>query len=139
MSRLNLISPFDYSISLIAIVSQSKGYNLAWNINKALGFEFEKTEEDWKIGNAVGNVRFFPSYIYVNEITETEHRLIKNLSAEGYLIPERKESDYFWLLNKKLQVQDEQWIISELNKLSVITKAYPLELKSLKSKENLMF
>lgn len=138
MSRLNLESNFDFNISLIGIVSPSKAYHLAWNINKDLGFDFEKTE-DWKVGSLEKANRFFISYIFVNSITETEHRIIKNQSSEGYLIPERKESDYFWLLNKRLQIQDEQWIILELNKLPIITKAFSLEFKTLKSKENLIF
>lgn len=138
MSRFNLNAAYDFNLTLLGIVSSLRDYRLCWYINRELGFNFVKAP-DLEITTLEKESRFFSVYIHINEITETEHRIIKNKGMEGVLIPERKETDFFWLINKRLPEQDEAWIVRELNHIEIIQKAFTIEFPKLKSKEFLIF
>lgn len=137
MGKINLNAVYDFNLTLIGIVSAARDYRLCWFLNNAFLLGFVKNN-DLEFDAGEQGMRYFSIYTHIDTHTETEYHFIRNKGTEGYLIPERKETDYFWLINRRLPENEELKIINTLNKLEVVQAAYSIELKKLKSRENLI-
>ena len=81
MKKNKLIANFDFDFSLLAIVSQLKEYKLAWIINRELGINLVKQEDE--VFQFLGDKKLVIS----NYLYQAEHsniRLIFNRSTEDY-------------------------------------------------------
>ncbi len=81
----------------------------------------------------------FSIYHYQWETTETDFYFIANKGSEGYLIPEMREVDYFFMIKNFIDDTDLNTIISTLNRIPEIMAAVKIDPKKIKSRENLLF
>lgn len=139
--------------SLIGIHASEEDYKLAFLINKQLKIQFKKHKLalDFKNSNAE-----YPFFEFEDDLHLIDHYLInnksitldselnsglfnENLSSISYLIPEKKEVDYFYKIqgcnNPKLLNR----ILTELKKINQIITCYLIDPNTLKSKKNLIF
>ena len=79
--------------AVLGIGSHVKGYKLCWHLNKKLQIELEK-EEEKKEGL---------KYTYFDRLLKTEYNLFFNQIKKGYLLPEKKNINYF------LQIRNPFW------------------------------
>ncbi|MBC2838061.1 IPExxxVDY family protein [Robiginitalea sp. SC105] len=140
----------DTSFGLFAIHSQLEDYALAYALNQACGIKLRRLPDDLELDQQV----YFPLFQYKDEANQREWTLARNSgistgsgTAAGlfpdepshrkhFLIPEKKEVDFFL----KLEGEDaEQNLVSSLLSISKIITAYRLEASKLKSKQNLIF
>ncbi len=140
----------DASFGLFAIHSQLEDFALAYALNQACAIRLRRMPHDLELDRNV----FFPLYQWKDETHQREWTLVGNMgmstgsgTAAGlfpdepsrkrhYLIPEKKEVDYFL----KLEGEDtEQKLVASLLSVSRIITAYRLEASELKSKQNLIF
>lgn len=139
----------DVSFGLFAIHSQLEDHSLAYALNKACGFNLSRLANDLELGKSA----VFPVY-YWNDIPHfREWSLFKNkvealstVSGSGlfsdvtsqrrfYLIPEKKEIDYFLKVEGD---ENPQGIVEKILKIPRLVTAYQLESSILKSKHNLI-
>ncbi|EAR16738.1 MULTISPECIES: IPExxxVDY family protein [Robiginitalea] len=140
----------DTTFGLFAIHSQLEDYALAYALNQACSIKLRRLREDLELDRQVN----FPLFQYKDEANQREWTLVRNSGistgagpAAGlfpdepshrrhYLIPEKKEVDYFL----KLDGEDgEQKLVARLLSVEKIITAYRLEASELKSKQNLIF
>ncbi|MDF3077890.1 MAG: IPExxxVDY family protein [Sphingobacteriaceae bacterium] len=139
MNKQTLKYELDYDFVLIAITTPLKDYRLCYTINKQLLIQFYRTDElQLQFGLADAPV-YFSKFYYKADQGETEFFLLSNKGAEGYLIPEMKEADYFILIHNYIDKEDLEQLITGLNQISEVLAAIEVDPRRLKSKENLIF
>lgn len=93
---------------------------------------------DLQLGDDNTEEIFFSTFYCFLEEGEIELHLLANKGDNGFLIPEKKEVDYFLKINK-LPRGEEQRIVQTLKNLPGIQAVISLNPESLKSKINLVF
>ncbi|SHI97145.1 IPExxxVDY family protein [Aquimarina spongiae] len=160
VQRLVLDAITDDEYELIAIHCSLASYRLAFLLNKHLGLQLFRKEEDvnFEYDNLVAS---FPIYQYEDHFKYNTYHLFANQfrtnivsqnpantglfeTAEEtyvtkYLIPELKNVDYFLKIETEATTFLSKPMLSDMLGISQIVTAYPVEHKELKSKNNLIF
>lgn len=139
MAKFILEDEAYYDFKLLGISSHVKNYRLCWTVNKALGLDLMKMDEEIIVRPLRSDRPIsFSVYYCFDEETEVEFELISNRHEEGFLIPEMKSADYF------LKISD--WhadpmseLIQKLRKESLVNMAFEVDLDTLRSKQNLVY
>ena len=79
------------------------------------------------------------SYIFIDDEYDNEYNLLTNRSSMGYLIPEKAQADYLLMIkdeNYPISITD---VINNLKEITFVLTAFEIEVRSLKSKDNLIF
>jgi len=129
----------DLDFVLIAITSSLKDYRLCFLINRALNFNFAKTD-DLEIDLLHGSDKaYFSLYKHTPEDSETDFFFISNKGTEGYLIPEMNKTDYLLMIKNYIDENELENTITGLNRIPEIVAAVKVDPKKIKSRENLLF
>ncbi len=125
---------------LIAITSAQKDYRICYLVNKYLGFGFVRMPDlEVNIYPNSAQAVHFSIFEYYWEASETSFYFIANRGADGLLIPEMREADYFLMIKNYIDDTDLNDIINGLNKIPEIVAAIKIDPKKIKSRENLLF
>jgi hypothetical protein len=140
----------DVSFGLFAIHCQLEDHSLAFALNSACGFKLSRTRNDLELDSRV----LFPVFYWKDELNFRTWTLFKNQGSSTvnafesglfseqtselrhYLIPEKKEVDYFLKIEGEIHPSG---VLEKLLKIPRIITAYHLESSALKSKYNLIF
>jgi len=129
----------DLDFELIAITSSLKDYRLCFLINRALNFDFAKTD-DLQLDLLPGPGKaFFSFYKYNQGDNGAEFFLISNKGTEGYLIPEMNKTDYLLMIKNYIDENELEELVTGLNRVPEIVAAVKVDPKKIKSRENLLF
>ncbi|GAB3915414.1 IPExxxVDY family protein [Mucilaginibacter boryungensis] len=140
MNKKLLKFEIDLDFVLIAITSAQKDYRLCYLVNKYLHFNFVRVDDlEVNIYPTSAQAVPFSMYEYYWEASETSFYLIANRGADGLLIPEMREADYFLMIKNYIDDQDLNDIINGLNKIPEVVAAIKIDPKKIKSRENLLF
>jgi hypothetical protein len=127
-----------YDFILIGIVSTFRDFRICRDINTVLEIELERAN-DYTITDSKRNTEIgFSFFEYLTE-QEDQYFVISNKGEEGLLIPERKQLDYFLLIKPGMTPIDTTEIIKKLQSVSGFQGIFPLDVRTLKSKGNLLF
>ena len=139
LNRKTLKFEIDLDFVLIAITTSLKDYRICCLINKYLNFNFSKSA-DLEVDILQGSEPvFFSLYQYHWEASETDFYFIANKGSDGYLIPEMKKADYFFMIKNYIDSDDLDKLLTTLNKIPEIVAAVKIDPKKIKSRENLLF
>jgi hypothetical protein len=129
----------DYDYEMIGICSHHSDYRIVWEINDQLEFQLFKNTELFKIWNTKGELQSEHPYYLFNDIENyTSFFFITNKQNNEFLIPEKKQIDYFiFILNN--QIYPLQQIIDKLKNLNTIIAAYSFEPVEINSTKHLVF
>jgi hypothetical protein len=129
----------DYDYEMIGICSHHSDYRIVWEINDQLEFQLFKNTELFKIWNTKGELQSEHPYYLFNDIENyTSFFLITNKQNNEFLIPEKKQIDYFiFILNN--QIYRLQQIIDKIKNLNTIIAAYSFEPVEINSTKHLVF
>lgn len=123
MKIKKLILKDDYykpEFAVFGISSHAKAYMLCWNINKSLKINFEKVKDQ-----IIGNKMSFSRYNYTAE-DGVQYDLITNRSKHGYLIPDKKSVNYFFIVNTQKKRKKKEFI-DKLNKNKEVLFIFELD------------
>ena len=113
---------------------------MCYLVNKYLHFNFVRVDDlEVNIYPTSAQAVPFSMYEYYWEASETSFYLIANRGADGLLIPEMREADYFLMIKNYIDDQDLNDIINGLNKIQEVVAAIKIDPKKIKSRENLLF
>ncbi|MEY4595518.1 MAG: hypothetical protein RIQ47_1928 [Bacteroidota bacterium] len=127
-----------YDFILIGIVSTFRDFRICRDINSALELDLQRAN-DYTITDAKRNAEIgFSFFEYFTE-QEDQYFVITNKGEEGLLIPERKQLDYFLLIKPGMTPIDASDIIKKLQTVSGFQGIFPIDVRTLKSKGNLLF
>jgi hypothetical protein len=129
----------EFDFDMIGVCSHHSDYRLVWNINKKIGLQLAKSNEDYVIMNKKGEVvSNYSMYEYKDEIDRLTYYLIKNKNHGNYLIPEKPTIDYFLFLHDNYAVNAKQ-LISELKAVPSVLGVYDFDPYDIESAENIVF
>ena len=109
-------------MTVLAINSHVKGYNLCWHINKKLCTNFIKTEifiEENKESFSAFEVEYENKKI----------TLVNNKSKKGILMPEKKNVDFFIIVEPEIKNAAKEEFISKLREISKILLIFEVDLE----------
>lgn len=140
MKRSKLLIDYEYDFTLLALLSPMREYKLAWYINQLLHIRLVKEKDiEFSFTNQ-------PDLCISNYIFATEHsvlRLLRNRSVreeeQAFLLPELKQFDYLIVLQGGGDFFEQMDLPAVLQKIPTVEYVKPIDVETLKSKENLIF
>lgn len=158
MAKHTLEIEFDYDFVLIGISSHEKDYRLCWTINNALNLQLTKQESLEIKGKKQTTPSFFSFFLFEKQDDFIDYAIIANLSESKtveqttstlfdaldesdneYLIPEQKQMNYFFLIRGEIENEEVNEIIKQIKEIENVQTAVRIDVKSLRSKQNLIF
>jgi hypothetical protein len=128
----------DYDYDMVGICSHHNDYRIVWGLNELLDIQLIKSEENFKISNVKGILSEHPFYEYIDEENYMSIFLLKNKYLGKYLIPEKKQIDYFiFLLNNSCYSIEK--FMEQIKQLPTIMAAFSFDPTELSSTENIVF
>ena len=137
-TKLRTYQEFDFK--LWGIISNAKGYRLAWEINQIFNINLLKRPDiniDFinQDNLSITNFKYEKENSKLILLTNKDQR---NQSMTTYLLPELHRFDYlFWV--KTYDAFDIIDLMNKMKKSSVVQYLIQLDLGKLKSRENLLF
>tara|TARA_A100001037_G_scaffold40582_1_gene31691 strand:+ start:12573 stop:12995 length:423 start_codon:yes stop_codon:yes gene_type:complete len=125
--KVKKLSPYNYheedlEFAVLAINTHSKGYKLCWNINKKLNWDLKKIKDHTTKENT-----YFTRYGYETE--DYEYELMANQSSSGYLLPSKKNVNFFLKITSPFCNKKKQEIAKSFQKIPEVLLVFGLELK----------
>lgn len=158
MAKHTLEIEFDYDFVLIGISSHEKDYRLCWTINNTLNLQLTKQESLEIKGKKQTTPSFFSFFLFEKQDDFIDYAIIANLSESKtveqttstlfdaldesdneYLIPEQKQMNYFFLIRGEIENEEVNEIIQQIKEIENVQTAVRIDVKSLRSKQNLIF
>ena len=109
-------------MTVLAVNSHVKGYNLCWHINKKLCINFIKKEIF--IGENKESLSAFEVEYENKKIT-----LVNNRSKKRILVPEKKNVDFFIIVEPEIMKTAKEEFISKLREISKILLIFEVDLE----------
>ena len=109
-------------MTVLAVNSHIKGYSLCWHINKKLCINFIKKEIF--IGENKESLSAFEVDYENKKIT-----LVNNRSKKGVLVPEKKNVDFFIIVEPEILNAAKEEFISKLREISKILLIFEVDLE----------
>jgi hypothetical protein len=137
IKKLSIDDDFDFS--LVGISSHSKDYRLCWSLNTALGTTFVK-KEDLKVELIKSfELSLFSFYEFEDEENFNKQYIIANNGSSGFLLPEHRNLDYFWMVKGNFTKQNMRELLEKLSNVDAVITCLEIDVNLLKSKQNLIF
>ncbi len=160
MAKHTLEIEFDYDFVLIGISSHEKDYRICWTLNNALNLQLAKQESLEIKGKKQTTPSFFSFFLFEKQDEFIDYAVIANLSESKtveqttntlfgsldenesdneYLIPEQKQMNYFFVIRGEIENEEVNEIIQQIKEIENVQTAVRIDVKSLRSKQNLIF
>jgi hypothetical protein len=123
-----------YDFDLIGISCHLKDYELCWNINKALGFNFKKHDKELEI-TVKKVLSKHPIFTFALEDGLISYSLIKNRTT-GVLVAEQPNADYFLKIEGEANTNQ---LMEQLKTVNNINTCFKVDVNTLKSKDHFLF
>lgn len=158
--KLDFDDEMDESFELLAIHCSEEEYKLAYLLNFHLGIRLARRRTDLDFTTEVGLIAF-PIYDFEDTHQHSCYHLVANKchsveksfhgagdlfglepfekSNTHYLFPEFKKVDYFLKVYSDFESLSLREIISRINQIKEVISAYTIDLREIKSKNNLIF
>ncbi|RAJ10432.1 hypothetical protein LX64_00034 [Chitinophaga skermanii] len=135
-----LVEDFFDATYLVGLVSSARDFQLVWQINRELGYNF-RVNNSLEVNLAKNNRQFFFTVYEFQEHTKSvSHYFYNNHCQAEFLLPDLKNIDYLWLVKGNYyQKSDIIKLVDQLRKLGLIQLVTIVETKELKHKMNLIF
>lgn len=121
--KLSNVKPTNQKRIVFGISSHENDYRISWAINKALNFNFVKTN-DFEINKETAFYKKFPVYTFVDEHSFFIYKLIANSSEKGFLIGKLSTIDYFLTITGEAGFIDTTNFLNRLKKTNIILAVY---------------
>jgi len=137
--RQTLHTEIDLHIKLMGICSQEFDYKLCFMINKELNIDLLRIE-DIEIFFPKLNIKgSYATYHYEDEEMMLDYKLVANYHPAGNLIPEAEKYDYLLIMSGEVDYIEETTIKKALRNIESVIFTSEINVKELKSKNNLIF
>jgi len=139
MTRYLLEEDISFSFNLIGISSHYHDYRLCWAINKSLDFKLERADNEIIVHERNNKeLLAFPTFYFICPESDVMFELIANRNADGFLIPEMKQADFFLKFDDFYTGAISE-LIQKLRTISMVNMAFQVDPENLRSKYNLIY
>ena len=122
----------DLDLTVFAINSHVKDYNLCWQINKILDLELKKNK-----GATTSQKETFSCFEFMVE--EQKILLVQNKSKKGFLLSEKKRIDYFLVFEPAINLDNRKEFLLKLSESSKILLIFEIDLEKEPQAHRLIF
>lgn len=136
MKKIVLTDYIDYDFVLIGICSQEEDFRLCWLLNQEFGHDFERIDDLEIVNPRPARFSVFLSQDLDNDL---DYYLIANRHPAVILVPEQQKTDYFLKITGETEMVDPEEVVRALRAMPSVIAAFPVNVKDLKSKENIIF
>jgi hypothetical protein len=135
-----LVEDFFDETFLVGIASSARDYQLCWQLNRQLHFDF-RVNNSLEIKLTKGPRSFyFPIFDFMEPTKTVEHYLYNNHCKGEFLLPELKHIHYIWLIKGNYYQQDDiKKLIELLRYVEMVQLVSLLDARDIKNKMNLIF
>ena len=142
MSKSKLHVHYDFDFSLYALNTNVKPHKIAWYLNTQEGFSFNRQDElsiEFNQSKKINIVH------YLHEDEYSKFRILKNRaesvedSYDAFLLPEMKQFDYLIMLENESSTFNENVFNNKIKQIPFVQFVIKVDLKTLKSRDNLIF
>ena len=135
-----LLEDFFEATHLIGIVSSARDYQLCWQLNRDLHFNF-RVNNSLEINLTKNQRAFYFSVFEFEEPTKSAaHYFYNNHCQAEFLLPELKNIDFLWLVKGDYyQLEDVKKLIEQLRQVELVQLVSLLDLREINNKVNLIF
>lgn len=140
MKKSKLIIEYDYDFQLAGIISTSKGYKLAWDINKKLGVHLVR-QPDLAVGYKNEQEKFYSFYAFdtrINRLKLFKNKPVDYETGKYFLVPEFPRFDFI-ILTASEEPEFSTMVLQGIKQIQSVELITPIPLASLKSKSNFIF
>jgi len=127
---------------LMGIVAPIKDYQLSWQLNQILGFDF-RINNDFEIQLTKKQRKYFFSiYEYHVPSSSITHYLYNNQFDGEYLLPEFKHLDFLWLIKgdgEMIGYDEVAALIQSIKTLPGVQLVNEMTNEKIKNKQHLIF
>ncbi len=127
---------------LIGIVAPIKDYQLCWNLNQLLNFDF-RVNHDIEIQKRNKNRNYYFSiFQYQIPTTSITHYLYNNQFDGEFLLPEFKHLDFLWLIKgdgEIIEKEEANVLIQSMRALPGVQLVTEMTHEKIKNKQYLIF
>ena len=136
----DLADDFFEDTRLIGIVAPIKDYQLCWNLNQLMRFDF-RVNNEIEIQLFKRNRHYFFEIFEYHEPNRTLIHYLYNNQFDGeYLLPEFKHLDFLWLLKgDAVEAEYLQELLSNIKSINGVQLAQELTNEKFKNKGHLIF
>jgi hypothetical protein len=134
--KLKLESSYDNDFTLIGVVSHLRDYRLIWSINEKLHLHLIKMDDLKIIQDKKNKLTSFSLFYYNDPNTFKSYYCISNISDEGPLFIEHKQTNYFLLIKGKVNLDLRNEIIKNINAITNVLNVHQVQLSSIKNIDN---
>lgn len=141
-------------VSLIALYSSVEIFRVIYHLNRVLEMRLERTKKDIDFITA-DSISNYPLYHFYDENMDADYYVVANKarikptasekpeslfkthsSYTTYLIPERKNVDYFFKIERRFQIND---LLKKIKEIRQISAVHQEDISRIKSYKNLIF
>jgi hypothetical protein len=135
-----LLEDFFESTHILGIVSSARDYQICWQINNYMHFDF-RVNNSLEINLSKNSRAFYFSVFEFEEPTKSSaHYFYNNHCQAELLLPELKNIDYLWMVKGDYyQLQDVKKLIEQLRHVELVQLVSLLDIREIKNKMNLIF
>lgn len=134
--QLNYNEGLDFSI--LGIVSFDKDYRFIWNINETLGTNFTRVEDHIAIHKKTKTEQSFSNYIYEDNNSYIQYRILMNKGHSGYLLDSLKNIDFLLLIKGEEHERELSLLKNKIQKIENVQAVFKLDPEDLKNPERLL-
>ena len=135
--RTTLRVELDLDFSLAAIVCPLRDYRMAWQLNQNFRMQLRRIEDMEVEGRRVG-LSWFSRYCCESALDKSRIWLISNRSGGEYLIPERRNIDYFLLVRGGWYENRLPDLLSSVRLIPSVQTVFTEDPNALRSRANLI-
>jgi hypothetical protein len=139
MKKSKLVIDYDFDFELWGVISVSKGYKLAWELNQRLDIRLVK-QPDLVVGFKKGEEKSFSFFAFetpLNRLKLFKNKPVDVDSGKYYLIPEFPHYDFILLTQMEGELHEK--FIPQLKEIPTVELVASIPLEGLKSKLNFIF
>jgi len=124
---------------LLGIVAPIKDYQLSWQLNQVLGFDFRINNIEIQLTKKQ-RTYFFSIYEFAVPSSSLTHYLYNNEFDGEYLLPELKHLDFMWLIKGDIFSDEElKTLIQSIKSLPGVQLVTEMTNEKIKNKQHLIF
>lgn len=140
LDNTDLEDEFFEDTTLLGIVSPLKDYQLCWQLNQILRFDFRNNNDIEIQLKKKNRIYFFTVFEYKESNTALVHYLYNNQFEGEYLLPEFKHLDFLWLMKgDSMPAERLNEIINNIRTLNGVQMFTELTNEKVRNKGHLIF
>ena len=155
MSKIHSIDfEYDHDYTLIGIHSILADYRMAYFLNDSLNIHLHRFKDDLDFSSKNCSFPLFTfddetafkswslianKFVFTEDVSSKGSNLFPEETKIAYLIPEKKQIDYFIKISGLKGADEINETLQNINKINNIIACYAIEPMDLKSRDNLIF